>query len=160
VEEWLPVVDYENYYEVSSYGRVRNAVTQKHVGSLDKYGYMKVTLRTPGSKRDYRIHRLVLEAFHGKPDVSRQLGLHRDGNKLNNREDNLYWGTQQENMQDAIEHGTHVSVAKTRCPQGHWYNEINTRITPEGYRVCKSCHRQREYARRQEERRTAKWSRS
>lgn len=154
-EQWLPVVGYENLYEVSDYGRVRNARTGKHVGSVDKFGYMKVTLRKPGSKQDYRIHRLVLEAFHGKAQVDRQLGLHRDGNKLNNRADNLYWGTQQENMRDAIDHGTHVSVAKTRCPNGHWYDEYNTRITPQGYRVCKECHRQKEYVRRKERRKTA-----
>ena len=33
--------------------------------------------------------------------------------------------------------------AKTHCPQGHPYDEANTRIRPDGARVCRTCERER-----------------
>jgi hypothetical protein len=32
---------------------------------------------------------------------------------------------------------------KTHCPNGHPYDEANTRITPEGWRHCRACDRAR-----------------
>ena len=31
--------------------------------------------------------------------------------------------------------------SKTSCPRGHAYDEANTRICPDGSRVCRACHR-------------------
>ncbi len=46
---------------------------------------------------------------------------------------------------------------RTHCPQGHAYDELNTRIARDGHRVCITCSRQtsREYARRQREKTAA-----
>lgn len=35
----------------------------------------------------------------------------------------------------------------TACPHGHLYDGPNTRLTPQGHRRCRTCHRQRENAR-------------
>jgi len=45
---------------------------------------------------------------------------------------------------------THAArnAAKTHCPQGHPYDELNTRHEPGGRR-CRACHRTRQAARRQ-----------
>lgn len=32
----------------------------------------------------------------------------------------------------------------THCPQGHPYDDENTRVAAKGYRVCRTCHRERE----------------
>lgn len=40
------------------------------------------------------------------------------------------------------------NAAKTHCPVGHPYSKANTFITPEGWRVCRTCRRARELARR------------
>ncbi|MFB7219360.1 HNH endonuclease [Streptomyces sp. NPDC056227] len=36
-----------------------------------------------------------------------------------------------------------VRARQTHCPQGHLYDEANTRVTPQGHRVCRTCHRER-----------------
>jgi len=54
--------------------------------------------------RTYRVHRLILEAFVG-PCPSGMQCRHLDGDSLNNRLDNLCWGTQKENADDAARHG-------------------------------------------------------
>ncbi len=40
------------------------------------------------------------------------------------------------------------NARKTQCPQGHAYDEANTRIGRHGWRVCRTCHRDRERERR------------
>lgn len=45
-----------------------------------------------------KIHRLVCEAFHGLVPFERAVVLHLDENALNNRPENLRWGTQKENL--------------------------------------------------------------
>ncbi|MFE7624277.1 HNH endonuclease [Streptomyces sp. NPDC057509] len=51
------------------------------------------------------VHRLVLEAFRG-PAPEGTEGAHMDGNKLNNRVDNLAWVTAKVNAQHREQHGT------------------------------------------------------
>lgn len=48
--------------------------------------------------KTYKVHRLVCEAFHGVSSALFPVVLHLDENALNNRPDNLRWGTQKENL--------------------------------------------------------------
>jgi hypothetical protein len=48
--------------------------------------------------RNYKIHRLVCEAFHGPPPFPGAVVIHLDEDALNNRPSNLRWGTQKENL--------------------------------------------------------------
>ena len=64
-----------------------------------------ITVRLGRSCNSQPLHKLMLETFV----KSRPAGLqcrHLDGNKLNNRLDNLCWGTPKENQTDRIVHGT------------------------------------------------------
>lgn len=45
-----------------------------------------------------KVHRAVCEAFHGPAPSPSAVVLHLDENALNNRPENLSWGTQRENM--------------------------------------------------------------
>lgn len=44
--------------------------------------------------------------------------------------------------------GINHNSVKTHCPAGHEYDQQNTRITPKGKRVCRSCHKMSEGRRR------------
>lgn len=37
---------------------------------------------------------------------------------------------------------------KTHCPSGHEYSLENTRVRPDGYRICRTCHREAEKRRK------------
>lgn len=111
MEIWKEVKDYEGMYEVSNLGNVRNFKT-KHVlkSSLSKKGYPKVNLWKNKGYKTRPIHRLVAIAFIKnnlyKPQVN-----HIDGNKTNNRLDNLEWCTQEENMRHAVDMGLKVGMS-------------------------------------------------
>lgn len=92
-------VDVNPNYEVSNMGVVRNAHSQRVLKAADVHGYYVVKLRQghcSSSQLYYPVHRLVASAFllnpHCKPCVH-----HRDGNKKNNKLDNLEWVTFLEN---------------------------------------------------------------
>jgi hypothetical protein len=48
--------------------------------------------------RNYKIHRLVCEAFHGPQPTDKPVVIHLDEDATNNRPENLKWGTQKENL--------------------------------------------------------------
>ncbi len=48
--------------------------------------------------RSIKVHQVVCEAFHGPKPFDRAVVIHLDENALNNRPDNLKWGTQKENL--------------------------------------------------------------
>lgn len=71
-----------------------------------KDGYMVVTMRLGGKQRSAKVHRLVLAAFIGdKPELH---CCHGNGDRSDNRLENLRWGTPQDNADDRTAHGTVV----------------------------------------------------
>lgn len=109
-EIWKPVKDYEGLYEVSNYGNVRRiwrygrewigACKPKHT----KDGYLETTLVKNNEYKYIRTHRLVAFAFCDNPQNKTEVN-HIDGNKLNNRADNLEWVTSSENQKHAYKVG-------------------------------------------------------
>lgn len=120
--DWLPVVGFEGYYEVSRRGQIRSIERAEFVDSVRTGGHLRVrksrllrsqvgsggrefvTLQKKGAYRRCTVHRVVGLAFldnpHNKPEIN-----HKDGNPLNNHVDNLEWCTRQENMDHAIRTG-------------------------------------------------------
>ena len=100
-----PIKGWEGLYTISSDGRVysvRSGIYLKPRLSLD--GYERVALCNGSVRREYRVHRLVAEAFIENPDNLPQIN-HKDFNKLNNYIDNLEWCTDYENAHYSIDAG-------------------------------------------------------
>ena len=95
-EIWKPIKGYENNYEISNFGNVRNKKTKQILtGDVNNAGYRRVTLYVPDKKRFF-IYRLV--AYHFCEGFNEEFVVnHKDGNKLNNNADNLEWVTRSEN---------------------------------------------------------------
>lgn len=96
MEEWKDIKGYEGYYQISSYGHVKNIKTGKIInGDTNNIGYKRVWLYAPVKKRFF-VHRLV--ALHFCDGYQDNLVVnHKDGNKLNNSSENLEWVTRSEN---------------------------------------------------------------
>jgi hypothetical protein len=98
------IKNYPNYL-VSHTGKVWSKNRRKFLKLHTTGMYPSVVLCKDGNTKEFRIHRLVLEAFIG----SRPVGMgcrHLDGDRTNNKLSNLKWGTQKENMADMFQHGT------------------------------------------------------
>jgi hypothetical protein len=100
--------DFPNY-SVTKDGRVWSHRRRRVKGGwlkprIRNNSYLCVELRD-GKPHEYTVHRLVLETYisHRPKDMQCR---HLNGNKQDNRLSNLRWGTQCENSQDAIRHGT------------------------------------------------------
>lgn len=96
-EQWKPIEGYEETYEVSSLGNVRNIRTGRLLKLLKhSKGYRRVHLHLNGCRTTYYVHRLVAYQFipnvSNKPEVN-----HIDGQKTNNVVQNLEWVTMSEN---------------------------------------------------------------
>lgn len=77
---------------------------------LGNRGYLVVALVSPqGAKRQFAVHRLVLEAFVGPCPEGLQC-CHGDGVKTNNRLSNLRWDTPLGNWLDRIAYGGRVKL--------------------------------------------------
>lgn len=87
--------------------RMGGCAIKKHVliKQHPTHGYLRVVLAQSSIRKYYRVHRLVLEAFVG-PRPDGMMCRHLDGDRQNNRLDNLAWGTNAENQADRIAHGT------------------------------------------------------
>lgn len=89
-EEWRTVVGNDGY-EVSNLGRVRSIPRIKST-MYDERGFLEVNLTyEAGHKRRVNVHHLVLEAFHGPSPNGVRTHRRLDGDKENNRADNLEW---------------------------------------------------------------------
>lgn len=150
MEVWVKISE-GDHYMVSNYGRVKRLpyrywstcgktnkphwinLPEKILGGtkLSQKGYPRVRL----GEKTYFIHYLVAKYFvpniANKPQVN-----HIDGNKQNNRADNLEWVTNYENRRHAVENGLHarkvtkeiIVTIRELCRNGMPTKEIAARL--------------------------------
>lgn len=107
---WKTIIGFNNY-EISDEGKVRNKTTQYILkGRLSKSGYYQVSLKNDetGKFMNQYIHRLVALHFIDNQENKREVN-HKDGDKTNNKLENLEWVTSSENQK----HRHSIGVAKT-----------------------------------------------
>ena len=106
--------NYDENYEVSNLGRVRNFYDKtikkqrKH-----KFGYMYVMLFY-GKPKSKSVHRMVAETFIENPKHLREVD-HINANKADNRVENLRWVSSTDNKLLAIDKGLWKSNER------HWF---------------------------------------
>ena len=134
-EIWKDIEGYEGLYQVSNLGRVKalDRYVKHWRGGLllrkeqikrqsnDCDGYLIVTLCKEGKIKNYRVHRLVAEAFIPNPNNYPQVN-HKDENKQNNfvwvnedgtvdlEKSNLEWCTNKYN----VTYGTGIKRRSTK----------------------------------------------
>lgn len=117
-EKWLPVVGYEKYYEVSSFGRVRRIAgfikTRRPDGQVlpvketilsacdNGHGYLIVGLVVHDQRKSKKVHQLVANAFL-KKEAHHQCVNHKNGVRHDNRVENLEWCTYYENLRHSYD---------------------------------------------------------
>lgn len=125
------------YYYVTRFGEVWNTDKMTKInGCVYDNGYRHVNL---GPVHNVRVHRLVAQYFVPKPKDLVDQGLseenlvvnHLDGNKLNNRWDNLEWTTNEGNMAHASSTGLMSTTIDDHLLERVWqylqagYSDIN-----------------------------------
>lgn len=115
MEVWKDAVGFEGFYEVSNLGFVRRVGirTGATLSSdnilrprINRHGRPQLTLCRDGTKCCWTLQKVVCLAFHGPKPTPKHGVAHYDGNKLNNKADNLRWATATENAADKVRHGT------------------------------------------------------
>lgn len=101
MEFWKDIKSYEGYYQVSNLGNVKRIYKNGKIKILkpriNHKGYARVTLcRNKKDHKEYCVHRLVGETFIKNTFNKSQIN-HINGNKTDNKIQNLEWVTPKEN---------------------------------------------------------------
>lgn len=125
-EIWKDIPNYEGLYQVSNLGRVKSlsrfrkcknnglALFKERVmkNRTDKKGYSIINLSKDSKKTTKKVHRLVILAFKG---YSKLQVNHINGDKSDNRLENLEYCTNAENVQHAFD----IGLNKGRKGEAH-----------------------------------------
>lgn len=111
--EWRKIPFLDDCYEASNTGRIRRCVpgNRTYVGRersvhRNHYGYMCFVACIGGRYRSVSVHRAVAWAFLGDPPVRHAQVNHKNGDKSDNRVENLEWCTRAEN----VAHARHMGL--------------------------------------------------
>lgn len=118
MEIWRDIPGYEEIYKISNLGRIKSLHRDRIKGQIlnpakNNRGYLRLGLSGNGKVRYDSVHRLVAEAFIPNPKNLPEVN-HIDGNKLNNRVENLEWVTKGENQIHAYKTGLRKTTERQR----------------------------------------------
>lgn len=103
-EKWI--YGYEGRYSASKDGIIyshnfsNTGIKKPLVNSPDNRGYCRITLRKDRKVKTVKVHRLIMETF-SIINEDKECINHIDGDKSNNKLDNLEWCTHKENTNHA-----------------------------------------------------------
>lgn len=123
-EKWVPIKGFENFYLISSFGRVKSLYRNKICAcGHDKRGYKNVVLYKEGTRQFFFIHRLVAIHFIDNPNNYPCVD-HIDTNPRNNNVENLRWVTHKMNARNPL---TYKKLFERRH-EPQYINSINNEI--------------------------------
>lgn len=108
-EIWRDIPGYEGYYQASNLGNIKS-LPKKHkpLGRILKprhrNNYLSVCLCKEGKCKSHYIHRIIIKTFKGDSNLTVN---HIDGNKHNNKLENLEYCTHRDNSR-------HVFISKIK----------------------------------------------
>lgn len=139
-EKWLPVVGFEDLYEISSMGRVRSKERMRKMycyrkgesggwteGTvharimklrMDFGGYMNVEFHKDSKPYRFKVHVLVAQAFCPNKDDTKVQVDHINALRNDNRVENLRWVTRSENLSSETAK-KHMSAAQKKNYEEH-----------------------------------------
>lgn len=97
----------DSFYYISKCGEVYSDKSKRIIKGMirntrgKKYRYIDITDKDSGKQKHTNIHKMVYSAWVGDIEEGMQIN-HKDDNSLNNSVENLYCGTQRENISDCI----------------------------------------------------------
>ncbi|QZI86138.1 putative AP2/ERF domain-containing protein [Vibrio phage 15E36.1] len=90
-------------------------------GTVNKQGYLVVRVSVSGSSKLLKVHRVLFYLYHGYlPKVID----HLDGNRLNNKEDNIVESTPRSNASNMKCHRDGKLLGTTELTNGTWQSQI------------------------------------
>lgn len=113
-EHWVPIEATGNRWAISNLGRIKRLIACKcpsvpagtiRAGTPQTNGYLHLHGSLDSKPYHLLVHRLVLEAFVGPCPEGHQVG-HLNGNRQDNRLENLAYVTPAENQAHRVLHGT------------------------------------------------------
>lgn len=126
-EIWRDIKDYEGLYEVNNLGRVKS-LNYRRTGKekvlkarKNSCGYLFVALCKDGVLKQFRVHRLVAEAFIPNPENKPCID-HLNTDRTDNRVENLRWCTCQENSNNPLTRQKYSEALKGE--KAPWYGKF------------------------------------
>ena len=132
-EIWKPVRNFEGYLEVSNYGNVKmlqrtvsNGVSSRILKeriltarkTSDGYGYAIVGFSIENKTNSLVVARIVYEAFNNVDLDIKKVIVHKDGNRMNNRVDNIKVMTRRNVRQSKVSKSGFVGVREGTLSKG------------------------------------------
>lgn len=109
-EQWMT---YEDKYEVSNLGNVRDKVTQeyRYISYNPVNEYATVSLKVGNEQRNHYVHRMVATAFNLPRREDQTCVDHINRQRADNRVENLRWVTYRENLENCAPRRTNTGEA-------------------------------------------------
>lgn len=108
-EVWRDIPGYEGYYQASNLGNIKSLPKKyKPLGRIlkpqQRNNYLIVSLSRDGKSKSQSVHRIIMKTFKGESNLTVN---HIDGNKHNNKLENLEYCTPRDNSR-------HVFISKIK----------------------------------------------
>lgn len=141
MEEWKDIKGYEGVYQCSNMGKLRSLDRfvfekggkrqfrrgQDIQPQLNPNGYLQLALNKEGKRKMVYVHIIVAQTFIPNPQENKTVN-HIDGNKRNNKTDNLEWCSYSNNNEHAYTELHRKKVTVGGSPKGVYVIDTKLKV--------------------------------